>query len=92
MGNCQTNNHTAVLERKQKIIYNEALYKTLLQKLKYIEQHNPVYHSDFNTYYSAICNIFDKDLLTNHSEISVKHHILYNSTSAYLLCHKHPVI
>jgi hypothetical protein len=72
MGNSQIHNNI-LLEKKQKLIYNEALYKTLLQKLKYIEQHNPLYHGDFNTYYSDLSDIFDKELLINHSEISIKY-------------------
>ena len=64
MGVSQSNIHTihAENENEKKRMYNNALSIALMRKLKYIEEHDPCYHGNFEDYYSKINNLLYKDI------------------------------
>lgn len=70
MGSYQSTDYSnQVEERNRRRSYNEALYKTLLSRLKYIQDHNPHYHGNFKDYYSKINNYYNEDLFDNYYDV-----------------------
>ena len=70
MGICQSKSDDTDYYIK-KHMYNYALYTALDNKLKYIKEHSPYIHGNFDVYLSKLNDEFDKELCNNYYNLSI---------------------